>query len=70
MWGMGTYGRLGLGDEMDQYKPSMVFFPGPSVRVKQVALGERHTAAVCGKLFLYVSLFLLYIFVFLLISIF
>ena len=46
-WGMGKYGRLGLGDEMDQYKPKLVYSL-LGQKVKQVALGERHTAAVCG----------------------
>lgn len=47
MWGMGRYGRLGLGNELDQNEPRLVYGLN-GLRIKQVALGERHTVAIAG----------------------
>jgi alpha-tubulin suppressor-like RCC1 family protein len=48
-WGMGRYGRLGHGDEFDQYEPCPVLAL-LGLKVKNVSLGERHSVCVTGAL--------------------
>lgn len=52
---MGRYGRLGHGDEVNQYSPKLVahLLNKPIV---EVALGERHSAALTGLVFFLATL--------------
>ncbi|CAJ1342480.1 unnamed protein product [Effrenium voratum] len=47
LWGLGSYGRLGLGEIMDVPLPRRISMPDEA-RVSQLALGSFHSVAVAG----------------------